>query len=264
MFSIDIDSWQTDKDMLTAELWEAGCSGIVELGETWRVFFGDDARRNELRSRFGGEPQPADTRDWVEFAHRFLQPMRIGQSIFVCPEWREDVTPAGCIRIEVNAGLAFGTGAHETTRLCLEALERHVRPGMTVADIGTGSGILAEAAAKLGASRISACDTDPDAVAVARENFARAGVRVDLAVGSANLFADASADIVVANISPGWIIDLAREWPRILRPGGMGILSGFEGGDVTQVTAALYEAGARVTGEFGENEWRMLVISGPR
>lgn len=143
--------------MIIADLWEEGCSGIVEL-EDWddlarlRVFFDDDARAVELHSRFGGEGGicPADTRDWVAFAHEFLQPMEIGQRIFVCPEWRADPTPSGRIRIEVNAGLAFGTGAHETTRLCLEAIERHLKPGMTVVDVGAGSGILAEAAVKLG------------------------------------------------------------------------------------------------------------------
>ena len=80
----------------------------------------------------------------------------------------------GPIRIVVYAGLAFGTGAHETTRLCLEAIERHLNPGMTVIDVGTGSGILAEAAVKLGAGAGARHDNDPEAVAVARENFERA------------------------------------------------------------------------------------------
>ena len=130
-------------------------------------------------------------RDWVAFAREYLQPMEIGQRIFVVPEWRDDATPPGRIRIEVNAGLAFGTGAHETTRLCLEAIERHLRPGMTVADVGTGSGILSEAAIKLGAGAAYACDTDHGAVIVARENFARAGVAVPVFVGSADSIASA-------------------------------------------------------------------------
>jgi ribosomal protein L11 methyltransferase len=264
MFSIDLDCSQEDstqeaKDLLVAELWEAGCSGIVELGETGlRVFFDDDARQSELLARFGGEAEPADTRDWVEFAHEYLKPMEIGQRIFVCPEWRHDATPPGRIRIEVNAGLAFGTGAHETTRLCLEAIERHLRPGMTVVDVGTGSGILAEAAVKLGAGVVQANDNDPEAVAVARENFEKAGLAIDVSVGSADAFPEDFADLIVANISPAWISDLAPEWVRVLKPGGIAILSGFEAADVPRVSAALEKAGARVTGEFGEQEWRML------
>ena len=181
--------------------------------------------------------------------------MRIGERIFVCPEWRDDPTPPGRICIVVNAGLAFGTGAHETTRLCLEAIERHLKPGMTVVDVGTGSGILAEAAVKLGAGEVYANDNDPEAVAVARENFERAGVDVALSLGATDAsleFQSDFADLVVANISPSWISDLAPEWVRVLKPGGIAILSGFEADDVPRVSAALRAAGAVVSGEFGE------------
>ena len=263
MFSIDLNCAQEDKEMTVADLWEEGCTGIVELDDIGRLraFFDDDSRQADLQSRFGGEVRPADTRDWVAFAQEFLKPMEIGPKIFVCPEWRDDPTPAGRIRIVVNAGLAFGTGAHETTRLCLEAIERHLKPGMTVVDVGTGSGILAEAAVKLGASEVLANDNDPEAVAVAGENFEKAGVKVDLSVGSADAFAADLADIIVANISPAWIADLAPEWVRVLKPAGVGILSGFEAGDVERVSAALRAAGARVTGVFGEHDWRMIEIS---
>lgn len=267
MFSIDLECPQGEKDLCIAELWESGCTGIVELAEAadaarMRAFFDDDDFAPALQARFGGEVKPADTRDWVAFAREHLQPMEIGQRIFVAPEWRSEATPAGRIRIEVNAGLAFGTGAHETTRLCLEAIERHLRPGGTVVDVGTGSGILSEAAVKLGASSAFACDTDHGAVIVARENFRRAGVAVPVFVGSADSIASASADIVVANISPAWIAELAAEWVRILKPGGVAILSGFEAADIPVVTAAIQKAGGRITGEFGEHEWRMIEIAG--
>jgi ribosomal protein L11 methyltransferase len=260
MFSIDIHCAREDKDLMIAELWEAVCTGIVELDETaiLRVFFDDDARAAGLQSRFGGEIKPADTRDWVAFAHEYLKPMEIGERIFVCPEWRGDLTPPGRIRIEVNAGLAFGTGAHETTRLCLEAIERRLKPGMTVVDVGTGSGILAEAAVKLGAGQVHANDNDPEAVAVARENFEKAGVDVVLSLGSAGDFPGNFADLIVANISPAWIADLAPEWVRVLKPGGVAILSGFEANDIARVSAALEAAGAKISGEFGEHEWRMV------
>jgi ribosomal protein L11 methyltransferase len=266
MFSIDLDCAQADKDILSADLFEAGCTGIVEVSETeervqLRAFFDDDAQQAALQARFGGETQPADTRDWVAFAHEYLKPMEIGARIFVCPEWRDDPTPAGRIRIVVNAGLAFGTGAHETTRLCLQAIERHLKPGMTVVDVGTGSGILAEAAVKLGAGRVEANDNDPEAVRVARENFEKAGVAVPVEVGSADAFPADFADLIVANISPAWISDLAQEWVRVLKRDGVAILSGFEAADIPRVSAALEGAGARVLGEFGEHEWRMLEIS---
>jgi ribosomal protein L11 methyltransferase len=265
MFSIDIACSPADenaRDLTIAELWEAGCTGVIELDDAgaMRVFFDDDARAAELQSRFGGTVAPADTRDWVAFAHEYLKPMQIGERIFVCPEWRDDPTPPGRIRIVVNAGLAFGTGAHETTRLCLEAIERHLKPGMTVVDIGTGSGILAEAAVKLGAGEVHANDNDPDAVSVARENFEKAGIHVVLSLGSAGDFPAGFADLIVANISPAWISDLAPDWVRILKPGGLAVLSGFESSDIPRVSAALEAAGARIAGEFGEREWRMLEV----
>ena len=264
MFSIDLNCAQDAKDILIADLYDAGCAGIVELDELkLRVFFGDDADAGEITSRFGGTAEPADNRDWVAFAREHLHPMEIGERIFVAPEWRTESTPPGRIRIEVNAGLAFGTGAHETTRLCLEALERLVRPGIAVADVGTGSGILAEAAVKLGAAHAVACDTDPQATATAKENLERARVPVAVFTGSAEAIADGSADIVVANISPAWVAALAADWARILKPGGTAILSGFEAADLPTVTRALKEAGLVIAGEFGENEWRMLEARTP-
>ena len=265
MFSIDLECRQADKEMTIADLWEAGSTGIIEV-EDWddtaslRAFFDDDARKQMLLDRFGGEARPADTRDWVQFAREHLKPMEIGERIFVIPEWCDQATPPGRIRITINAGLAFGTGAHETTRLCLESIERHVKPGMTIVDVGTGSGILCEAALKLGATRAFACDTDASAVEVARENFERAGVEVPVFTGSANAVGARAADIVVANISPAWIAELAGDWVRIMRPEGVAILSGFEEADVAGVSAALRAGGARIEGEFGEREWRMIEI----
>ena len=261
MFSIDIERGQAEKDFAIAELWEAGCTGIVEVdGTIMRAFFDDDQRQAEIIAQFGGEATPADMRDWVAFAREHLKPMKIGERIFVIPEWCDEATPEGRFRITINAGLAFGTGAHETTRLCMEALERHVKPGATVVDIGTGSGILCEAALKLGATRAFASDTDPDATAVAKENFERAGVQVGVFTGSADAVASHVADIVVANISPAWIAELAADWLRILKPGGVGILSGFEAADVPGIKAAIEKAGGSLAGVNGEGELRMATI----
>jgi len=264
MFSIDLTCTLDTKDTTIADLWELGSTGIVELTDTaLRAFFDDDALRPELEARYHGHAEPADLRDWVAFAHEFLKPMEIGRRIFVCPEWRDDPTPPGRIRITVNAGLAFGTGAHETTRLCLEAIERNLgdaasAASVTLFDVGTGSGILAEAAARLGAAKVYATDNDPEAVSVARENFEKAGVAVELSGDPIESYPAHFADIVVANISPAWISDLATEWRRVLKPGGRAILSGFEAADVPRMRAALEEGGMRVDGEFAANEWRMI------
>lgn len=242
MFSLDLDCTQADKDMLIAELWEEGSTGIIELdnGQV-RAFFDDDADV----SRFGGVAVAADDRDWVALAQERLQPIEVGERFFLVPQWRDDPTPGGRFRIEVNNGLAFGTGAHETTRLCIELLEKYVRAGMTVIDVGTGSGILAQAARLLGAGRVIACDVDPTAIEVAK------ATGIPMFVGSATAVGSGVADIVVANISPECLNEMATEWTRMLRLGGVAILSGIELADKVEI-----EAGE--TRE--EGNWRAIVV----
>ena len=264
MFSIDLTCTPETKDTTIADLWELGSTGINELSDTQlRAFFDDDGLQPVIEARYQVRAEPADLRDWVAFAHDFLKPMEIGSRIFICPEWRNDATPPGRIRITVNAGLAFGTGAHETTRLCLEAIERALADttsgaSLTVFDVGTGSGILAEAAVKLGAAVVYASDNDPEAVAVAHENFEKAGVVVALSGNPIESYPPHFADLVVANISPAWISDLALEWTRVLKPEGRAILSGFEAADLPRVKAALEAAGLRIHAEYEANEWRMI------
>jgi len=235
MFSLEIECPPERLDLLVADLWEQGCAGISELeGGRVRAFFEDASDGDWLRARYPGAiARREDERDWVQAARDLLQPIAVGARFFLVPEWRDDPAPPGRFRITVNPGLAFGTGVHETTQLALEALEDYVRPGMTVLDIGAGSGILSEAAALLGAARVIACDTDPDAVAIASE-------RVPLIfVGSVAAVRSAMADLAVANISPEAIVELAPDLLRTLRPGGILLVSGFETNEMEMVRAAL-------------------------
>jgi ribosomal protein L11 methyltransferase len=247
MFSLEIDSNADGRDLLIAELWELGSAGIVELSDTRvRAFFETGADRAGLLARYPhAAVREEENRDWVQEARDLLQPMEVGRRFFLVPEWRDDPTPPGRFRITVNPGLAFGTGVHETTRLCLEALEDLVKPGIDVLDVGTGSGILATAARLLGAFRVIACDIDPEAVRIAGHGF----------VGSADAVRSAAVDLVVANISPEAIIALAPEFARVLRVGGTLVASGFNVGEVEAVRAAL--AGVREVRCKGE--WAMIV-----
>src|SRR5258708_288964 len=173
MFSLEIDCDPEDRDLLIAELWEEGSEGIVELSPSLvRAFFDDPADRRALHARFpGAREREEEQRDWVQSARDLLQPMEVGRRFYLVPEWRDDPAPDGRLRITINPGLAFGTGVHETTRLCMEALEEYLRPGMSVRDVGTGSGILAKAAKLLGAGNVTACDIDPVAVEIAGQGF---------------------------------------------------------------------------------------------
>jgi len=248
MFSLEIECDPDDHDLLIAELWEQGSAGIVELGvQKVRAFFDDAADRNALLQMYPGASfRREEQRDWVQSARDLLQPMEVGARFFLVPAWRDDPAPAGRFRIPVNPGMAFGTGVHETTRLCLEALEEYCRPGMKVLDVGTGSGILSQAAKLLGASLVYPCDTDPVAISIAGEGF----------VGSVDAVAGNSIDLVVANISAAAIATLAPDLRRVLRSGGTILASGFEIDEVATVQAVLPDA--RETRQKGN--WALMVI----
>jgi ribosomal protein L11 methyltransferase len=230
MFSLEIECDPEDRDLLIADLWDHHSAGIVELSNARvRAFFEDSEDSSELSMLFpGSRMRIEENRDWVQSARDLLQPMLVGARFFLVPQWRDDATPEGRFRIVVNPGMAFGTGVHETTRLCMEALEKFVKPGMSVLDVGTGSGILAQAAALLGAEKVYACDTDPVALEIAKAGF----------VGSVEAVASGSVDVVVANISPETNIKIAADLVRVLRPGGILLVSGLELSEVEQVKAA--------------------------
>src|SRR5439155_21085264 len=147
--------------------------GMVELTPTLvRAFFDERADRRALHARFpGARERQEEQRDWVQSARDLLEPMEVGRHFYLVPEWRDDPAPEGRFRITINPGMAFGTGVHETTQMCIEALEDYLHPGMNVLDVGTGSGILAKAATLLGARSVMACDTDPVAIEIAGEGF---------------------------------------------------------------------------------------------
>ncbi len=265
MFVLELQSTDSDRDFLIAELWDRGTSGIVELPGGLRSFFDDDGLIAQLTADFAAhhpEVSAVVDDDWIGFARAQTSPMEVGKSLFLAPEWRDDPTPEGRLRIQINPGLAFGTGSHETTRMCLEWLEEHVQPDSTVCDIGTGSGILCEAASLLGAKLVVGCDIDATAAQIAQRNIARTASRFLVYTGSVMAIAGGTADLLVANISPDWISALALEWLRVLRKGGRGLLSGFDESDLPDVRAALQKAGVKVMSSRGESAWRALEISG--
>jgi ribosomal protein L11 methyltransferase len=235
MFSLEIECPTELRDVWIAELWEQGSAGIVEIDERrLRAFFEETADRAELMRRYPNASLRAEIDcDWVESARGLLQPMLVGSRFFLVPEWRDDAAPPGRFRIAVNPGMAFGTGVHETTQLCLEALEDYVCPGMAVLDVGAGSGILTGAAGLLGAAKLYACDIDPVAAAIARSRAP------GTFVGSVNAVATAAADLVVANISPEAIVQLAPDLLRVRRPGGVLLASGFELPEIAEILAAM-------------------------
>jgi ribosomal protein L11 methyltransferase len=249
----------TGKDLLLAELWERGTSGIVEQDLpagmcALRSFF-DEPFDASAWTAYNARWEQAEDRDWVAVAEAQWEPVTVGERFFLVPAWRDDATPPGRVRLEMQPGLACGTGWGAATQLALAGLERRLRPGAAVLDLGTGSGLLAVAAARLGAGRISACDIDEQAARVALERFRSEQIEVGLFTGSVRALAGASFDLLVANINAEVLTDLAPEILRVLRPAGAAVLTGFPERHLARVRGAF---GGR--GEVLErDEWRALV-----
>ncbi len=202
-------------------------------------------------------------RSWRHSWKRYFGLQRLGRNLVVKPSWSRYAPRAGEIVIEIDPGMAFGTGQHPTTAMCLRALEEMLHPGMRLLDLGTGSGILAIAAAKLGAARVLALDLDPLAVKAARENAAANGVEAVVQAGEGTLgAADApreAFDLVVANISSLAIERLAPVLARAVRPGGCLIASGFLEEAVEGLSRALAEGGLALDRVLEDHGWRAIV-----
>jgi len=173
--------------------------------------------------------------DWVRLTQSQFDPIRISERLWIVPSWHVAPDPAA-INLELDPGLAFGTGSHPTTRLCLEWLEANVAPGVSVLDYGCGSGILAIAAKKLGAGDTVGVDIDPAALAAAADNAARNRVELRLAHSGAPI--QQTFDRVVANILTNPLMLLAPLLSSLRKPGGKLALSGVLETQAEQVIAA--------------------------
>ncbi len=181
--------------------------------------------------------------DWVRLTQSQFEPIHIGTNIWVVPSWHEAPDPNGLI-LELDPGLAFGTGSHPTTRLCMEWLEAHPKQGKSVLDYGCGSGILAMVAKKLGAQDVAGVDIDPQAIESARANAERNGCAIDfyvpddLAVTPNERHARGQFDTVVANILSSPLKLMAPMLAGRVAPGGSLVLSGVLARQADEVAAA--------------------------
>lgn len=209
--------------------------------------------------------------EWAEAWKRFFGVQRVGRRLIVCPTWIDHTPQAEEVLIRLDPGMAFGTGQHATTRLCLEALDSRLRPGHDVLDLGTGSGILAIAAALLGAARVMALDISPVAVDVARQNVAVNGVQdrvqvLEGSLGAGGPLPDAGGthfDMVLANIDSTTIIDMAPDLARALAPGGTLIASGIGERWAGTCRTALENAGLRALEAASRDGWCALICTAP-
>ena len=202
--------------------------------------------------------------DWAETWKEFFHTEKIGMRTVIKPTWEEYEAKAGEIVVELDPGAAFGTGQHATTSLCIRALEDLVRPGMTVFDVGTGSGVLAIVAAKLGAKRVEAVDFDTVAVRVARENVRQNGAEDVVRTERSDLLKSVAgkADLIIANIIADIIVRLFGEVKGSLVAGGTMLLSGIIEDRLADVVEAAGQHGFSVEKIEQEKGWAAVIVKG--
>lgn len=267
----------SEPDLLQAALTDHDVVAIDErANDSWRVFFQSaDARDRAIAvlqpdfPAFEFTTVDVADEDWALRSQAGLRAVRIG-NVIVAPPWdlpagdtlraagsgRATHPPAHVVVIQPSMG--FGTGHHPTTRLCLAALQQFNVRGSTVLDVGTGSGVLAIAAERLGAARVIAIDDDPDAIQSARENAERNGSTVDFRIADLRTIVLARFDLVLANLTGGLLMQSAGRLQDLTAPRGPMILSGFTRNEEAAVMAAFPRL--RMVDRGQEEEWVCLTL----
>ena len=267
------------EETASALLFDLGSTGIVTLDETadsvkLGAYFNEQTNADDIKraveAEFARAGQPLNgvsisavpDQDWMHKWKEGFEAIEIGGRLVVAPSWKLPKKSENRVVIQIDPGMAFGTGTHETTRLCLEAIERCWHGG-SLLDVGTGTGILAIAAALLApGSRVVAIDVDPKAVEVARENLAINGVSnsIELLEGQPCDLAGQEFGVIVANLTAEVIIDLTADFARCLAAGGRMILSGILFELAGDVELALGIRGLRVTERREAGEWCAFIV----
>ena len=238
-----------------------------------KFWFADDQNSPKLRSKInstlaaaGFEPAnftPLESIDWTTEWRKNYRPILAGNSFIILPPWEENPQPDRT-PILIDPGIAFGTGQHETTRLCIAQLEKYVEPNMRILDLGSGSAILSMAVKHLGAKQVAAVEIDEDAVRSAAENLQLNGISdtIELYTGSLETVAGQEWDLIVANILAVILIQLIKEEGLLqaVRPGGRIIFSGIIDQQLDEFTQAIDPKICKIEEVTSEGEWVAVTV----
>jgi ribosomal protein L11 methyltransferase len=265
------------EEFASALLFDLGSTGIVTLAETpdrvtLGAYFEERTLRDDFeqsisgalgRDEFSISISAVPEQDWMQKWKEGFEAVEIGRRLVVAPSWKLPLNSTGRVLIQIDPGMAFGTGTHETTRLCLDAIEHYWHAG-NLLDVGTGTGILAIAAALLApGSRVVAIDIDPQAIDVARENMGINGVSgsIDLREGHLANLDPQEFDVIVANLTAEVIVDLMTDFPGYLASTGRLILSGILSEFAPDVVRALCSCDFTVTERRDAGEWCAFIAA---
>ncbi|AZR82753.1 50S ribosomal protein L11 methyltransferase [Thiomicrospira sp. S5] len=196
-----------------------------------------------------------EDKDWVRAWMDQFEPMRFGQRLWIVPSWHTPPEP-DAVNLMLDPGMAFGTGTHPTTSLCLTWLDQHAPTDLNVIDYGCGSGVLALAAQKLGAADVRGTDIDPQAIIASEQNAERNQADIDFKL--VKDFQAAPADLLVANILAGPLKELAPEFIRLLKPGGTLVLSGLLTNQAPELIAFYDQQGFALLEQQDLDDWSLL------
>jgi len=275
---IAIGAPEHQREILVATMVELGCEGFQETESDLLCYIRRERLQGgaferfqaDVRSLLAATSSNAAVRfrefadeNWNEQWERTIQPIEIGERFVVKPSWSTYENVQERLILAIDPKMSFGTGYHETTRLMLQLLERHLKVGSTVLDVGTGTGILAIAAVKLGARSSSGIDNDPWSIENARENVALNGVTANVTITDAPLeqFGASSAGMIVANLTLNTNLSMLGEFHRILTPGGLLLLSGLLLPDEGAMADGLLRHRFVPSDRMVEREWIALVAS---
>jgi ribosomal protein L11 methyltransferase len=284
-YAVEVEIARVGETAATTQLWAFNTTG-VEISEdannpdfiTLRAYFNSPPDTERLREQIlrnlklidlpefalrGIKNMTVADQDWLAEWKKGYEPIAIGHSLLICPSWRLDqARNSDRVVIEIDPGMAFGTGTHETTRGCLEMLEKYWDGG-SLLDVGTGTGILAIAAIKLRpGSRVDGFDVDPEAVEVALENAAinRVADEIEIEVNKLSSYHGQDFDVVLANLTADVIVPLAPEFPQVLKPQGVLIVSGILSEQADDVRAALQSHNLSVIETKPDGEWVTMAL----